>query len=159
MCCSLHRFAVRVATHYHTQAWQMLKHGNECFNLSFCISNLLTFFSCVLMFGQAECNSMLRFAVRAETHYHTQAWQMLEHGNECFILSLCISSLVNKTWKGEYGCDFFNLLKGWVVNESHLPWYFMSHFSQDHILFWIEVSNDSQIYWENFMEILICSNI
>ena len=31
MCCSPHRFAVRAATHYHSRAWQTLKHGKECF--------------------------------------------------------------------------------------------------------------------------------
>ena len=33
MCCSPHRFAVRAATHYHTQTWQTLIHGKECFIL------------------------------------------------------------------------------------------------------------------------------
>ena len=33
MCCSPHRFADRAARHYHTRAWQTLKHGKECFIL------------------------------------------------------------------------------------------------------------------------------
>ena len=33
MCCSPHRFADRATTHYHTRAWQTLKHGKECFIL------------------------------------------------------------------------------------------------------------------------------
>ena len=28
------------------------------------------------------------FTVRAATHYHTQSWQTLKQGKECFILSL-----------------------------------------------------------------------
>ena len=40
-------------------------------------------FSSVIM-----CCSPHRFADRAETHYHTRAWQTLIHGKECFILLL-----------------------------------------------------------------------
>ena len=29
MCCNTHRFAVRIATHYHIRARQTLKHGKE----------------------------------------------------------------------------------------------------------------------------------
>ena len=31
MCCSPHRLAIRAATQYHTQAWQMLIQRKECF--------------------------------------------------------------------------------------------------------------------------------
>ena len=31
MCCSPNREAVRVATHYHTRAWQTLIYGKECY--------------------------------------------------------------------------------------------------------------------------------
>ena len=34
MCYSPHRFVVWAAIHYHTRAWQTLKHGKECFILS-----------------------------------------------------------------------------------------------------------------------------
>ena len=38
-------------------------------------------FSCVLTFYQD-------FAVPAATHYHSQPWQTLKHGKDCFILSV-----------------------------------------------------------------------
>ena len=42
ICCRSHRFAVRAATHYHTRAWQTLKHGTECFILSLHVNYAIT---------------------------------------------------------------------------------------------------------------------
>ena len=47
----------------------------------------------LIMFAKPECDNVLqpkpfRQAVQSATLNHTQAWQTLIHGNECFILLL-----------------------------------------------------------------------
>ena len=56
-----HSFAVRAATHYHTQAWQTLINGKECFIL------LITWSLFLFPFRSRKCNACYRVLMDIRT--------------------------------------------------------------------------------------------